>query len=1054
MVHLLRVVAVLALIALFAGPARAQEPSKPDAGAVEDAGVANTPQPLDAGAPSPRVLGLREQADNINALMRGQLDVAIAPATLFSVDLDDPQAIAVELRRLRSVLAAADQPLEDVGDAGVDDAKDASASEPLDGGGADATPDAGSMVAEVEPVLWQARLALDRATSSFLALDRESRNKKLADHAKRQKDATEEAKRDREAELRKRSAEEQQRKALQAAKHAATEGIRRLESEKARLLGIESRLSSAEQKQIEESKQLKERADVRLAWQRDVDGHIEQIRKREIETKVLDRFYTRLVSFLATSHGQLSTALEVFSSGASEVEGLGNDPLSELGPELDTKDVVALRGKLQRVVAELRLAEAKLRKKRAELLVGEVQALSKGRLALLPYLSDAKRDQLFTFRETGRTQARAELEQIKLVLRYHQVAAFKWAGDFDFDRYDRATRMRFYWKAFQWLVVLVVFGWWYRRADRVLLEWLERVRDSRRKQPGRERFIGFLRRVRRPAEWLALFLLLAALLPKQFGQYLEVQLVGTLLIWVLGEAMVVNAIDALATRQQRGPKKTEEIAALRLRSLRLVGRVVVVFGLTLSLSSQLAGKGTIYHWAMAICFYFAAPLLVIVVVYWWKALIFERINIRRRHSSLTGWVVAHEDSWLSFLAALVGGVYLLARGINHFVRTYLGGFDLVRRLLAYSFRREISKKEDEAAAKQRFHPLDSAASKLLDPKTLATELVPSVADPQVKEVMTCIDAPGGGVFAIVGERGSGKSTMLERIADSCNARLVRCPAGGVKAFMSELRKVLGLPDDASAETIRDHINALSDDSAILVDDAHHLVRPVIGGIDDFDRLLTLARDSSITTCTWVFALDSVIWQFFKRARGTRPLFDDVIKLEPWSEDNIAKLLRGRSRDAALEPVFDLLLSDLPEHADEIEQADARARAETNYYRLLWDYANGNPAIALHFWRESLKMDDDERHVVRLFRPPDTADIDRLPDDALFVLRAVVQLELATAADVVAGTMLPIDRVADSLRYALNRGYLELSQGRYCLHWSWFRAITNLLQRRHLLVEGE
>ena len=666
--HLLRVVvAVVAL--LCAGPGRGQKPTRPDAGAPQDGGApqdAGAAQAVDAGPVAPRIQALREQAENIRALIRGELDLGIEPPTLFSVDLEDQQAIAVELRRLRAVVAMADQPPEPLGDGGIEPA-DGGASDAADGG-VEQAQDAGSPETPIDPVFWQARLALDRATLSFLGLDPKTRRNKLDAHAKRQKDATEEAKRAREAKERKRKAEEQQRKALEAARKAATEGLRRLESEKARLLGLESRLSDTERQQIAENKQLKERADVRLWWQRQLEQQIEQIRKRKVETIEIDAFYDKLVTFLSASHSQLSTALDLFSSSASEVEGLGANPLNELGPEVDTKLVVELRFKLQGVVGQLRRAEAALRKKKAELLVAEVQALSEGRLALLPHLSSAKRGKLFSFRETGRTQARAELEQIKLVLHYHQAASFKWVRSFEAGRYDRATRMRFYWNVFQWLAVLVVFAWWYRRADQLLLEWLERIRDARRKQPGRERFIGFLRRVRRPAEWLVLFLVLAALLPNRVAEYLEIQIVGTLLVWVLGEAIVVNAIDALATKQRRGPEESEEIAALRLRSLRLVGRVVVVFGLTLSLSSLLAGKGTIYHWALAICLYLAAPLVVIVVVYWWKALIFERINIRRRHSSLTGWVVAHEESWLSFLAAMIGGIYLLVRGINRFVR--------------------------------------------------------------------------------------------------------------------------------------------------------------------------------------------------------------------------------------------------------------------------------------------------------------------------------------------------------------------------------------------------
>jgi hypothetical protein len=41
-------------------------------------------------------------------------------------------------------------------------------------------------------------------------------------------------------------------------------------------------------------------------------------------------------------------------------------------------------------------------------------------------------------------------------------------------------------------------------------------------------------------------------------------------------------------------------------------------------------------------------------------------------------------------------------------------------------------------------------------------------------------------------------------------------------------------------------------------------------------------------------------------------------------------------------------------------------------------------------------------------------------------------------------------VKDAVRYGSQRGYFELVEERYCIHWDWFRAITRFLQRRHLL----
>jgi hypothetical protein len=149
--------------------------------------------------------------------------------------------------------------------------------------------------------------------------------------------------------------------------------------------------------------------------------------------------------------------------------------------------------------------------------------------------------------------------------------------------------------------------------------------------------------------------------------------------------------------------------------------------------------------------------------------------------------------------------------------------------------------------------------------------------------------------------------------------------------------------------------------------------------------------------------------------------------------------------------FEHLLEKLPRDADEIDKAEALGRAASGYFRMLWDHSAGNPGIALHMWRRSLGVDRAGKICVTLFQAPESQELDRLPDSAIFVLRAVIQLEPALPEDVARATMLRMGQVGDTLRYGLARGYFEKSGNRYRITWGWFRTITRFLQRRHLLA---
>jgi hypothetical protein len=220
----------------------------------------------------------------------------------------------------------------------------------------------------------------------------------------------------------------------------------------------------------------------------------------------------------------------------------------------------------------------------------------------------------------------------------------------------------------------------------------------------------------------------------------------------------------------------------------------------------------------------------------------------------------------------------------------------------------------------------------------------------------------------------------------------------------------------------------------------------------FVVVLVVARSRS-AICSWVFAFVEVIWRFFERARGAWPLFDEVIHLHPWPEEAVARLLICRAKEAGIQPRFNALVTDLPEDADEFDVQESLERTGGAYYRLIWDYAGGNPGIALHAWRLCLGVLPDGEVAVKVFDAPDARELDTLPDSAVFVLRAVVQLESARSEDVVNVTMLRPTEVEDALRYGLARGYFSRRGERYEVTWAWFRPITRFLQRRYLLTSG-
>ncbi|MEO8874371.1 MAG: ATP-binding protein, partial [Polyangiaceae bacterium] len=757
---------------------------------------------------------------------------------------------------------------------------------------------------------------------------------------------------------------------------------------------------------------------------------------------------------LRGARDDLSTALGDLSSGSSDVPQAGPDALADPQIDVDITEARAERQRVETEAASLTAQEATLRDQGAAQLLDEADTLNRERLALLDFLSPEKRSAITGFTSAGLDQAASEVRQLTLTLRYHRYIVTRW-----FSSLRQPGHAIGAWitgnliEIVECLGLIGVFFWWRRRSGALLRALRARAHASDRLErlptaSPLTRALSFISQTHGPLEWVLFLLLLTWVLPSAVESILEIRVLSSIIAWTFGAAFVVDAINALASSDHVAADEGASIdaAALRVRSLRLVGRTVVGFGLVLVISSMVVGRGTIYSWVFSTCWLASVPILLILVR-WWRDVVFRRTDRIRKKSAFQTWVLAHREGWSSFPAATAGGAHLFVASTIRVVRAWVSRFDVTRRFLAYLFRRELTKLGSDQPG-FAVGPIDAQAFTALGPETTSAQWIASDLDEPLALLATRIRERRGGIIAIVGERGLGKTSALRRIRDeAASAALLETPTTNLADLRALLAKEAGLPTDATLDAAAQALEASADIHAVLLDDLQHFIRPIIGGLADFDAFLAVASRHCKTT-TWVVTIDDVIWQFLERSRGARPVFDDVIRIAPWREEEIVGLLRARTEQAHLTPSFEHLLERLPANADEIDKAEAISQRARDYYRLLWDYAYGNPAVALHMWRRSLGSDSAGSTAVRLFKAMDTSDLERLPDRAIFVLRAVLQLSPANPSQIAQATMLRPADVADALRYALSRAYIEEQGAGYSVSWTWFRAVTLFLKRRH------
>jgi hypothetical protein len=971
-----------------------------------------------ATLPDPRIAQVR-------ALIARSLDIAVDPQSLFDVPLADERALQVEAVRASALVRAADEVARALP---VATTRGRRALQP--------PPDAGALraqLASVDSALWADRIELDRARLEFYALGGTLRGELLRAHSARQ-----DAARPRESDdhRRVREAEADRQAALAAARAARTEAERLVSEELARLIGVGAQVSAARDRFGAAREQLRARRDIVLGWQR-------RVRDAVAMPADADATYDALRRALRTSREDLAIALDALSEESSEVPTLGEDALAEIPAGIATEHVRERRLAVGRAIAAARDDERALRSERAAALLDEMDDLNRMRLGLLAHLSPAKRGAITGFTSAGWDQARSEARHLSLISQYHRQVVRTWIGSLRAGGPSGISAWKTAAVVVPWLILLAGFVWGRRQSPKLLryaeLRLAAADRAARRTAPSPERrAVRILARVHRPLEWIGFFAATTWILPASAASFLEVQLVASVIGWILGGALVVNAINAFAAGAGAAPMQEGATGVIRLRSLRLVGRTVVLFALVLVVSSRLVGEGTIYSWVFSTCWFASIPVSL-VLVRWWRGIVFERMESSRRKSRAQAWVLSHRSGWTSFLGAMVGAVHLFGMGVIKTVRTWISKFDLARRVHAYLFKREIERLGEARAEVPRV-PLCGAAFDALHPECPYSRWLASPNDQALDGLHARIQAGSGGLVALIGARGMGKSSFLQALrARVEGAASIRCGPGTSRADVAAAARIDGA-GGASRALPR----------LVVLDDAHALVKPVIGGLEAFDEVSSLARAHCSAT-TWLFALDASVWPLLRRARDARPLFDRIVLLEAWDEKQIGALLADRCASAGIAPCFEDLLEKLPVGADELDRQDALQAKQAGYERMLWDHVRGNPALALEAWRLSLAVDAVGGVHVRPLQVPDAGKLDTLPDSSLFVLRAVLQLAPAAVDDVAQATRLSPDQVLNAFRFGQTQGFFAEQEGRICVSWPWLRPVVRLLERRHLLV---
>ncbi|NGZ16207.1 ATP-binding protein [Vibrio aestuarianus] len=677
-----------------------------------------------------------------------------------------------------------------------------------------------------------------------------------------------------------------------------------------------------------------------------------------------------------------------------------------------------------------------------------LNSLSLSKQRLLQLASEATREQLTGFGPYGVKQVKQEWQLTQLnaeYLLYFQLRSFKsLLSDL------LISPIPVIWAALKVFFFYLVLTWWLTNSQR-LISTFHQTQIKNRDNPALWiRIIWYLSRANQALAWLITITLSLQVL-SQIPSLQHLIVLEIFTWWILGGSIAVSFILEFVSRSSRSANK--EVTALRLSTIRRYVWSTIIAGVILQISMRTLGKGTIYYWINSALFFWFV-LVTISVLQLWREKVFTEASKLNERPLLVAWAISKKDSYvLRVVATAITAIWLLLHTLKHKLISALSEYTFFSQALAYLFRIEVAKQTGNANGSQNLVRIKGEENfNYVLPGSIDSELIDYAGD-EIKQLSKYLMTDSPAVCVVSGERGVGTTTLLYTLlhrVKNAEPIYLSCPYSGFNELLSLLALNLGLEEDASEIQVLAYLRKSEVTYFIAVDNAQRLVKPMVGGLSGLIRLTNLLRRSKKNHRV-VMAIAKASWRFVDRARGERLLFDWVSFLPRWNEKQIQQLLDSRiNRDIETPISFEGLV--VPKQWDQ-EEITEEERAKQGFYRILWHYSDGNPTVALRFFRLSLNRNKEtDQVVVRLFHAPESQELEKMPKPMLAVLRSIVQLEIASPEELSECTQLSISEVIGTLRYFQSRGFIEWNEDKARISDHWFRHITNVLDRQHLLVK--
>ena len=317
-----------------------------------------------------------------------------------------------------------------------------------------------------------------------------------------------------------------------------------------------------------------------------------------------------------------------------------------------------------------------------------------------------------------------------------------------------------------------------------------------------------------------------------------------------------------------------------------------------------------------------------------------------------------------------------------------------------------------------------------------------------------------GVTALVGEKGSGRTTLIhfatQEIYNKFPLTVIDLKEMTIRTeegLMTGLKSIFRFEEEfVSIDALENKLNTQESQQIIIVEDLQNLYIKSVDGFDVLERFLLFVSRTH-KQIYWIMTCSLYSWRYLDKVLDISKYFQRTVFLGGLTQEDIENIILKRHRVSGYKLRFDI-----PEEllkSRKFKKQTAKIDPQEYCKKLLFDQLNdlgsGNITVTMLFWLSAIQKIEEDTLVVSSRIQFDYSLFYGLPSDELFTLAALLQHEKLNAEEHAMifhqekrQSILLINRMN-------NRGILiEKENGYYQINPLLYRPAVQTLKMKNLL----